>query len=81
MPSERLRFRDSWFVKVGLATIVLAVVPFIFLCIVSFLFDLKGGPGAIVLLFLLGTFAGLVLVALGVIGTIVQSGSKHPNHN
>jgi hypothetical protein len=82
MPSERLRFRDAWFVKAGAAIIVSAVVPFIVLFLVSLVFNLKDGAGGVgLLLFVLGTFVGLILVVLGMIGTIVQNASRSNHTN
>jgi hypothetical protein len=67
-----LRFRDSWFVRAGIAIGATSMVPFVVVSLAGLIRGREFGVGATGILALLGVAAGLLSVTLGVIGVLVR---------
>jgi hypothetical protein len=76
MENKQIRFRDSWFVKAGIGTIVLSGLPFTAVALTALVFHRNIEMGPTFLWLLLGAVFGSLAVMLGTAGVIVQRLSR-----
>lgn len=69
---ESIRFRDSWFIRVGLAIVAISVVSLIVLGVVGLIAGKEIEAGLIGVLFLAGVPIGLCYVVLGAVGVLIR---------
>jgi hypothetical protein len=69
---KSIRFRNSWFVRAGLAIFAISAVPLTVLVAVGFTTGKEFEAGPTGILFLCGVVIGLCSVVLGGTGVLVQ---------
>jgi len=72
MENKQVRFRDSWFVKAGIGTVVLSGLPFTAVVLAGLVFQRNIEMGPTFLWFLAGGAFGFLAIMLGIAGVIVR---------
>jgi len=65
-------FRDSWFIRAGIAIVGISAVPLLAVTLASLLSGKEFGAGPTGICFLMGAFLGSFLTLLGTASVIVQ---------